>query len=89
MEKISEMKNGQGVLLPALLNAFLYLTGVGSRGFVDRVKSILGALALGRKSIEAGESYQLREPSISYSAHFGVKKGDIGPENTYFWNVKL
>ena len=40
------------------------------------------------ESIEAGESYQLREPSIPYGAHFGVKKGDIGPENTYFWNVK-
>jgi putative transposase len=62
---------------------------VGSRSFVDRVKSILGALALGRKSIETGEAYQLREPSIPYSAHFGVKKGNIGPENTYFWNVNL
>ncbi|MBW2004626.1 MAG: transposase [Deltaproteobacteria bacterium] len=62
---------------------------VGSKGFVDRVKSILGALASGRKSIEAGESYQLREPSIPYGAHSGVKKGDIGPENTYFWDVKL
>ena len=62
---------------------------VGSRGFVDRVKSILGALALGRKSIEAGGSYQLREPSIPYNARFGVKKGDIGHENTYLWNVNL
>ena len=62
---------------------------VGSKGFVDRVKSILGVMALGRKSIEAGESYQLREPSIPYGANFGVKKGDIGPENTYFWNVNL
>ena len=62
---------------------------VGSRGFVDGVKSILGALALGRKNIETGESYQLREHSIPYSAHFGFKKGDIGPKNTYFWNVKL
>ncbi|MFH1951583.1 MAG: transposase [Pseudomonadota bacterium] len=61
---------------------------VGSKGFVDRVKSILGVLALGRKSIEAGESYQLREPSIPYGAHFGVKKGDIGPINTCFWDVK-
>ena len=34
--------------------------------------------------IEAGESYQLRGPSIPYGAHFGAKKGDIGPENTYF-----
>jgi hypothetical protein len=55
----------------------------------DRVKSILGALASGRKSIEAGEAYQLREPYSPYSAHFGVKKGDIGHENTYFWNVNL
>jgi len=62
---------------------------VGSRGFVDRLKSILGALALGRKSIEAGESYQLREPVVPYNAHFEVKKGNIGPENTYFWNVNL
>jgi hypothetical protein len=66
-----------------------YLFGVVNKGFVDKVKSILGALALGRKSIEAGESYQLREPSIPYNAHFGVKKGNIGPENTYFWNVNL
>ena len=62
---------------------------VGSKGFVDKVKSILGALALGRKSIEAGQAYQLREPSIPYKAHFDVKKGDIEPENTYFWNVNL
>jgi hypothetical protein len=48
----------------------------------------LRALALGRKSIEAGKTYQLREPSIPYNAHFGVKKTDIGPENTYFWNDK-
>ena len=52
-------------------------------------QSILGALAFGRKSIEAGESYQLREPSIPYNARFGVKKGDRGHENTYFWNVTL
>jgi hypothetical protein len=39
------------------------------------------------KSIETGEAYQLREPSISYGAHFGVKKGNIGPENTYFFKL--
>ena len=62
---------------------------VGSRGFVDRLKSILGVLTLGRKPIETGKSYQLREHSIPYGVHFGFKKGDIGPKNTYFWNVKL
>jgi hypothetical protein len=29
----------------------------------------------------------LREPSIPYGAHFGAKKCDIGPENTFFWDV--
>ncbi len=62
---------------------------VGSRSFVDRVKSILGVLASGKKSIESGDARQLREPSISYGDHFGVKKGDIGPENRYYWGVNL
>ena len=57
---------------------------VGSKGFVDRVKSMLGVRSFGRKSTEAGESYQLREPFIPDSAHFGVKKGTIRNENTYF-----
>ena len=46
---------------------------VGSKGFVDKVKPILGALALGRKSIGAGEPYQLREPAVAYSVHSGSK----------------
>ena len=62
---------------------------VGSRGFVDRVKSILGVLALGRKSVESGDAYQLREPSIAYGDHFGAKNDDIGPENFYFWGGNL
>ena len=55
--------NGPRVLLLAPLNAVLYLTGVGSKGFVEHVKSALGALAKGRKAKESGDSYQLREPS--------------------------
>ena len=50
---------------------------VGSEGFVDKVKSTLGALASGRKSIGAGQSYQLREPAVPYTDHFGVKNVDI------------
>ena len=60
---------------------------VGNRSFVERVKSLMRALAIGRKSTEAGDSYQLREPAVPYIAHFGGKKGDIGPENTWFWDV--
>ncbi len=62
---------------------------MGSRSFVDRIKSILGVLALGRKSIESGDAHQLREPSIAYGAHFGVEKDDIGSKNTYFWNDNI
>ncbi len=63
-----------------------YLTGVGSRGFVETVKSMLGGLARGIKVKKIGEGYQLREPSVPYGNHFGDEKDDIGPENTYFWN---
>ena len=62
---------------------------VGDRGFIERIKSLMGILAIGRKSTKAEESYQLREPPVPYGAHFGAKKVDIGPENTYFWDTKL
>ena len=60
---------------------------VGNKSFVEKVNSLMGVLAIGRKGIEGGESYQLREPAIAYGAHFGVKKSDMAPENTYFWDV--
>jgi hypothetical protein len=46
----------------------------------------MGAMAIGRKSTEIGESYQLREPAAPYITHLGVKKSDIGPENAFFWD---
>ena len=27
--------------------------------------------------------------AVAYGVHLGFKMGDIWPENTYFWNVKL
>ena len=60
---------------------------IGNRSFVERVKSLMGALAIGRKNTEAGDSYQLREPAVPYIAHFVGKKGDIGLENTWLWDV--
>ena len=60
---------------------------VGNKSFVERLKSLMGVLAIGRKSIGVGESYQLREPGIPYGAHFGAKKCDIEAENTYFWDT--
>jgi hypothetical protein len=44
-------------------------------------------LALGRKSIEAGGAYQLREPSAVYGGHLGVKSDHIGVDNAYFLRI--
>ncbi|MFC1868753.1 hypothetical protein ACFL0H_11560 [Thermodesulfobacteriota bacterium] len=43
---------------------------VGSKGFVEKVKFLLGAMAKGRKSLKAAEDYQLRDPSAAYNALF-------------------
>jgi putative transposase len=59
----------------------------GSKAFVKRAKTFLGALAKGRTVREAAEAYQLRDPSISYVDHFGVKNDDIGVDTTYYWNL--
>ena len=61
---------------------------MGSRSFIENVKALLGFRAKGRAVIEGNEGYQLREESADYKALFVAKKDDIGPENTYFWDVK-
>ena len=60
---------------------------VGSKEFVEDVKTELGFLAKGRKARVAGESYQLREPSATYKSHSGVENGVIGVENDYSWAI--
>jgi len=60
---------------------------VGSRGFVEGVKSKLGILARGRQSVGMDGVYQLTEPSVLYEGHYGAKNGDIGLENTHSWNI--
>ena len=52
-----------------------------------RVESKMGVLAIGRKSIRAEDSYQLREPAAVYNTHFEAEKDDIDSENTYLWDV--
>jgi len=61
---------------------------VGSRPFAEKVKALLGFRAKGREVVEGGEGYQVREGPARYNALFGAEKEDIGPENTYLWNVK-
>jgi len=59
---------------------------VGSEDFIETVKSLMGAMAFGRKSIEVGDSFQLRESQSPYIDHFGAKKIEIETKNKYFWN---
>ena len=59
---------------------------VGSKTFIDGVKKKMGLAAKGRKRIESGASYQLRESQSSYGGHLGAKNSDIEDENTYFWD---
>ena len=63
---------------------------MGSRSFVQNVKALLGFRAKGREVIEVGEKISApgQEGPALYNALFGVEKDDIGPENTYPWNVK-
>lgn len=60
---------------------------IGSKEFVDKVKTKLGILAKGRKATETGAGYQLMEPANFYIHHFDAQKGEIESENTCFWNI--
>jgi hypothetical protein len=60
---------------------------VGSRPFVEKVKAQLGFRAKGRDIIEGNEGYHVREGSAPYNALFSAEKGDIGPKNTYCWDI--
>jgi hypothetical protein len=62
---------------------------VGGRSFIEKVRTLLGFRAKGRDILEGDEGYQLREGAASYKGLFGVEKDDIGPENTYLWDVKV
>ena len=59
---------------------------VGSKSFIRNVKLLMGATAMGRKCIEAGGLYKLRETQIPYNDDYGAKKSEIGSENAYDWS---
>ena len=60
---------------------------VGSKSFIENVKGLLRHRAKGREVIGGGERYQLREEPGYYNALFEAENGDIGLENSYFWEV--
>jgi len=51
------------------------------------VKEKLGVLAKGRKILENGEGFELRDVGGTYMANNDGKKGDIGAKNAYYWDV--
>jgi len=59
---------------------------VGSKTFVDKLKSLLIGVTVGRKVKKSGDGYELREPVTPYIVNFGGKNGDIGLENRHFWD---
>ena len=60
---------------------------VGSKSFVEDVKSALRSLALGREAKESGDGYQLRESPLRYGVHFGVRNENIEVNNSYLWGI--
>jgi len=51
------------------------------------VKALLGFKAMGRDSIVGGGGYQLREENVPSKVLFRTEKGNIGLENTFFWDI--
>ena len=52
------------------------------------MKALLGFRAKGRDVIEGCEGYQLQEGVAHYEAFSEAEKEDIGPKNTYLWNIR-
>lgn len=59
---------------------------VGSEEFVEKTKEKLGISTKGRRVLEIGKAFQLREPEVPYHSDFVIENDDIGAENSYLWN---
>jgi len=62
---------------------------VGSEAFVDQVSDSLCPKIGARPTATVGDSFVVREPSVSYSAHFDSKMGPLSLENTLPWKLSL
>ena len=60
---------------------------VGSEGFVHRTRQRMGIKVKGRKIVEKGAAFTLREPMNDYGLYSGPENNPIVPENRYLWNV--
>ena len=60
---------------------------IGSKSFVEKVKSLLGFRAKGRNVLGGDKRYQLREEAAPYMTLFRAEKDDIGTENAHVWDM--
>jgi len=67
--------------------AWVESIAVGSNEFISETKRNLASRAIGRDVLDNNGVFELREPSVSYSAHFDRKKNVLRLENTYFGNI--
>jgi len=58
---------------------------VGSENFIEVTKNILGMKAKGRKKINSGKGYELREPLAPYNTNFASENNALRLKNTYYW----
>ena len=78
---VIEQTSGHRALLPALLNALPYLTGFGSKTFIEKIKESLEYKAKGRKIIGTDDTFDLHEVLPPYG-----KADKLNSGNTYFWD---
>ena len=60
---------------------------VGSEDFVRRTRQRIGIRVKGRKVVEKGGAFTLREPMSDYGLYSGPENSPIVPENRYLWDV--
>jgi putative transposase len=58
---------------------------IGSNKFVNKILSQLGSRAKGRRILEVGQAFQIREKIEPYNSLFDGEKCDIAPGNAYNW----
>jgi hypothetical protein len=61
-----------------------YLTGVGSKTFIEEMKDALGFRAAGRKILCTDDTFELRETVTPYG-----KDSDVVSGNTFLWKYPI
>ena len=62
---------------------------MGNRTYVEKSKDIMGYKAMGRKLIENGDSFVLRETQSSYESILNAADVRLSEDNTFRWQIDL